>query len=169
MPDERAPGWVTMECLSPVSGVSTPAACWPQSGAPPRADLVGAGGRNRTDLLLMGARPVLGTRYWFGPKRGSGWGWRPITWQGWLVTALDLAATVLVSTILKGTTRLEAVLGVVAALVAVCLLTGTDPGSAGDWPDSGRRQLPHPDEDPHLDEVSHRLEAYEKDHPTQSG
>jgi len=23
---------------------------------------------------------------WFGPKR-IGYGWRPITWQGWLVTA----------------------------------------------------------------------------------
>ncbi len=24
---------------------------------------------------------------WFGPKR-LGWGWRPITWQGWVLTLL---------------------------------------------------------------------------------
>ena len=113
----------------------------------------------------MGGRSVLGTRYWFGPKRGPGWGWRPITWQGWLVTALDLAATVSVSIILRGTTRVVATLGAVAALVAVCLLTGTDPGSGSDGPAFDPRRLPLPDEDHHLGEVSRRLEAYERGHP----
>ena len=127
-----------------------------------------AGGRNSGRLVPVGSRPVLGARYWFGPKRGSGWGWRPIPWQGWLVTALALAATVVASIILKGAARLEVVLGAVVALVAVCLLTGTDPGSGADWPDPGRRRLLNPGEEPHLDEISHRLEAHERDDPSQS-
>ena len=28
---------------------------------------------------------------WFGPKTGMGWGWTPVTWEGWLVTAVCLA------------------------------------------------------------------------------
>ena len=31
---------------------------------------------------------------WFGPKR-LGWGLRPVTWQGWLVTAVFVAAVIL--------------------------------------------------------------------------
>ena len=27
------------------------------------------------------------TAPWFGPKR-LGWGWRPLTWQGWLITLI---------------------------------------------------------------------------------
>ena len=30
-------------------------------------------------------------RPWFGPKR-VGWGIRPQTWQGWLITAVVIAA-----------------------------------------------------------------------------
>ena len=33
---------------------------------------------------------------WFGPKR-IGWGIRPQTWQGWLVTMLVVAAIVLIA------------------------------------------------------------------------
>ena len=29
-------------------------------------------------------------RPWFGPKR-YGWGWRPVSWQGWLLVALFVA------------------------------------------------------------------------------
>jgi hypothetical protein len=35
---------------------------------------------------------------WFGPKR-IGWGIRPQTWQGWLVTMLVVAAIVLIAVV----------------------------------------------------------------------
>ena len=31
-------------------------------------------------------------RPWFIRRKYTGWGWRPITWQGWLVTALIVIA-----------------------------------------------------------------------------
>ena len=37
------------------------------------------------------------SRSWFGPKR-IGYGYRPQTWQGWLVIAVSVAATILVAT-----------------------------------------------------------------------
>lgn len=39
---------------------------------------------------------VAGKKPWFGRKR-SGIGWRPASWQGWLVTALVVTAIVLVT------------------------------------------------------------------------
>jgi hypothetical protein len=32
---------------------------------------------------------------WFGPKR-IGWGWRPVTWQGWLITVAIPVAVFLI-------------------------------------------------------------------------
>jgi hypothetical protein len=56
-------------------------------------------------------------RPWFGPKR-FGWGYRPQTWQGWLVTALSVVAVVVAATVAKGSPWLYAV---VIAAVAVHL------------------------------------------------
>jgi hypothetical protein len=28
---------------------------------------------------------------WFGPKRYLGWGWTPISWRGWVTTAVFVA------------------------------------------------------------------------------
>ena len=42
-----------------------------------------------------------GTRKpWFGPKR-IGYGLRPQTWQGWLVTAVFVAVVLVVATLLR--------------------------------------------------------------------
>ncbi len=32
----------------------------------------------------MRTTPLLGTKLWFGPRR-HGWGWRPMSWEGWAV------------------------------------------------------------------------------------
>ena len=32
---------------------------------------------------------------WFGPKTGMGWGWTPVTWQGWLVTLACVATMII--------------------------------------------------------------------------
>jgi hypothetical protein len=37
-----------------------------------------------------------GRRPWFGPKR-IGYGLRPQTWQGWLITAVLVAVLILIS------------------------------------------------------------------------
>lgn len=74
--------------------------------------------------------PPLVNKPWFGPRRFPGWGWSPVTWQGWLVTAVFLVAILLCAFLLPGATIkviVEVVL--VALLLAVCALTGTRPGS----------------------------------------
>ena len=65
---------------------------------------------------------------WFGPKR-IGWGFRPATWQGWLVTAAYVGALLL--TIRLG--RSSAVFVVLlilesAAFLIVALLTSRKRG-----------------------------------------
>ncbi|HUC23818.1 MAG TPA: hypothetical protein VMA73_14005 [Streptosporangiaceae bacterium] len=72
----------------------------------------GFGGPLRSDRGFNGRRP------WFGPKR-IGWGYRPQTWQGWLVTALSAVAVVVAGTVAKGTPWFFAV---VIAAVAVHLV-----------------------------------------------
>jgi hypothetical protein len=66
---------------------------------------------------LLGGPGFGGRRPWFGPKR-FGWGYRPQTWQGWLVTALSVVAIIVAGTVAKGTPWLYAV---VIAAVAVHL------------------------------------------------
>jgi hypothetical protein len=39
-------------------------------------------------------------RPWFGPKR-IGWGIRPQTWQGWLVTAVFVAAVIGIAVLVR--------------------------------------------------------------------
>ena len=41
---------------------------------------------------------MLTSRPWFVARRRFGWGWQPSTWQGWLVTAVYLAAVLGCST-----------------------------------------------------------------------
>jgi hypothetical protein len=67
---------------------------------------------------LLGGPGFNGRRPWFGPKR-IGWGYRPQTWQGWLVTALSVVAVVVTAAIAKGTPWFYLV---VIAVVAVHLL-----------------------------------------------
>lgn len=65
---------------------------------------------------------------WFGPKR-IGWGWRPVSWEGWFVTVL-IVAVVIAACIAFGSSSMTIYVSVaaVAALIVVCLLTGTRPG-----------------------------------------
>ena len=65
---------------------------------------------------------------WFGPKR-FGWGWTPITWEGWLVTVLFLAV-VLGTCLIFGRSPLSicVCIAATAVLVVICALTGLPPG-----------------------------------------
>jgi hypothetical protein len=67
---------------------------------------------------LLGDRGYNGRRPWFGPKPfGNGYG--PRTWQGFLVTAVSLAAVIVAGTLARGTPWFY---GVVIAAVAVHLV-----------------------------------------------
>jgi hypothetical protein len=76
--------------------------------------------------------PGLVDKPWFGPKRILGWGWIPITWQGWMVVAVFFAAILAGAYLIPGTiVKVVVELVLVLALLAVCALTGTRPG--GRW------------------------------------
>ncbi len=68
-------------------------------------------------------------RPWFGPKDYAGWGWRPVTWQGWLVTAAFIAVvgTAAAEFRFAITTLMVGVVSLAAFLVVVWL-TGAKPG-----------------------------------------
>jgi len=61
---------------------------------------------------------------WFGPKRYVGWGWRPCSWQGWLVTVAFLAGVVAAGV----TLHLWWTVPLVVAYLVVVVLTGDPPG-----------------------------------------
>jgi hypothetical protein len=66
---------------------------------------------------------------WFGPKNGMGWGWTPVSWEGWLVTALCLAVFFGAYFVFgRAPMTTYVMLGSVAALIIACLLAGTAPG-----------------------------------------
>lgn len=65
---------------------------------------------------------------WFGPKR-IGWGWRPVSWEGWLATAVSAAVIVAAGFLFHSSPMfIYVTVATVAALLVVCLLTGTRPG-----------------------------------------
>ena len=70
------------------------------------------------------------TRYWFRAKR-YGWGWTPITWQGWAALAAFAALLVADWLVFPPTKALPAyiacVVGLTILLVAVCWLKGEPP------------------------------------------
>jgi hypothetical protein len=60
-------------------------------------------------------------RPWFGPKR-FGIGYRPQTWQGYLVTLLLLLFVIIITTVTKGHSPLI-LLAIVPAIVVPYLIT----------------------------------------------
>ncbi len=61
---------------------------------------------------------------WFRRRR-VGFGWRPVSWQGWLVTLLAVTAAVVVVVVSRGSAaRIPALVAVVALYSIVALLTG---------------------------------------------
>jgi hypothetical protein len=68
---------------------------------------------------------------WFRARR-YGWGWRPQTWQGWMITAIFCLATFTGSLLLamhkaSAITINAFVLLLVIALVVICWRTGERP------------------------------------------
>ncbi len=65
---------------------------------------------------------------WFGPKRVLGWGWTPVSWEGWLTMGVFLVLVLLSVVIWHGVGTVIAAVVLVGALLVVCLLTGDAPG-----------------------------------------
>ena len=75
------------------------------------------------------------TQYWFKPKR-YGYGATPVTWQGWMVTLLAVAAMITVSLCLRLTEKNDWVLVVMLgfdALVVVALVIVSRRKTDGEW------------------------------------
>jgi len=76
--------------------------------------------------------PRMTDKPWFGPKRYFGWGWSPVSREGWVVSGTALALVILAMTLLSSTARTWAVALVVAGFVAVVFATGDPPGGPRD-------------------------------------
>ena len=83
---------------------------------------------------------------WF-VRRQIGFGWRPATWQGWLITALGVAALVTVEVIFRvrrSPIGIGVLVGVIAVVALITAVTARRPALAPARPDT----TPAPDEPP---------------------
>lgn len=65
---------------------------------------------------------------WFGPKQTLGWGWTPVSWEGWTTIGVFLVLLLPTVIMLQGAIHVVAVTVLLGALLVVCLLTGDPPG-----------------------------------------
>lgn len=70
---------------------------------------------------------------WFGPRAWLGWGWTPVSWEGWVLCLAAVAAVVGLTVLFPEDPGLvgPVVLVVVAVLAAACILKGSSPGGPG--------------------------------------
>ena len=71
--------------------------------------------------------PLLGSKVWFGPRR-FGWGWDPVSWEGWASIGGYLVVCIALPLAVPERWALPAVLGATAAFVLLAILKGTPPG-----------------------------------------
>jgi hypothetical protein len=68
-------------------------------------------------------------RPWFGPKRYVGWGWTPVSWEGWAVTAIFAVAAIAGRAHFgPGMPGVVAIGVCLTAYLGIIVLTGTKPG-----------------------------------------
>ena len=68
--------------------------------------------------------PLVGHKAWFGP-RSFGWGWDPVSWEGWVSTAAWFVASLGLAGV---NAPWPSVTVLVVGLLATCILKGTPPG-----------------------------------------
>ena len=72
--------------------------------------------------------PLFTKKPWFGPKI-AGWGWTPVSWQGWLATVIFVLLVSGAVRLFEGATAAPiAVILLVAAFIGLVPATGTSPG-----------------------------------------
>ena len=65
---------------------------------------------------------------WFGSKRYIGWGWTPVSWEGWAAIGAFIVLLLFSVIVLQGVVSVIAVTALVGVLLVVCSLTGDPPG-----------------------------------------
>jgi hypothetical protein len=95
-----------------------------------RAGEVGLEKNQRAGVIMAAMRtsPIIGRKAWFGPRR-FGWGLEPVSAEGWLVTFLFAAVSILVRRQKLGPRWLRYALG--GGFLALAVLMGSAPGGAG--------------------------------------
>jgi len=78
----------------------------------------------------MRTKPLLGQKAWFGPRR-VGWGLSPASYEGWVTTAVAVAA--IIGLAAAGRHDRWIALLVVILLLIVVFLKGTSPGGPRAW------------------------------------
>jgi hypothetical protein len=80
-------------------------------------------------------------RYWFGPHR-FGWGWSPVSPEGWVFTAALALVGIVSSRALRRRPFSQLAVAVIAtaAFMLVVMATGTKPGSTLCGGGSGERK-----------------------------
>jgi hypothetical protein len=78
----------------------------------------------------MRITPLIGDKVWFGPRR-HGWGWRPVSWEGWVILVGSTVSSVVVRRWMRTEhpdweRRTRVLSG--AAVLGVMMLKGTTPG-----------------------------------------
>jgi len=68
---------------------------------------------------------------WFGPKKGIGWGWRMLSWEGAVATAIFTLLVVMSVLIWRGSSVVPVVV-LLALYFGMVLLTGDPPGGPSD-------------------------------------
>jgi hypothetical protein len=75
----------------------------------------------------MRTSPLVGEKVWFGPRR-LGWGLEPVSVEGWLITAVCVAAAIWARQRRGESTRLPRLIAI--ALVAMTVVKGSSPGGS---------------------------------------
>lgn len=78
----------------------------------------------------MRVQPLIGRKVWFGPRR-LGWGWSPVTAEGWAVLAGGVAAAIALASTVRHAPWVSLI--AVAVMLAIIFLKGTSPGGPDEW------------------------------------
>lgn len=73
----------------------------------------------------MRAKPLIGRKAWFGPRR-LGWGWSPVTAEGWTVLVVGVGGVIVLAAAVPH--ALWASLVVAVVTLAIIILKGASPG-----------------------------------------
>ena len=74
---------------------------------------------------------MITSRLWFGPRR-FGWGWTPVTWEGWALTIVAVIAVGAIGYFFgHSPLGIAAMLLCLAVFCVIVVLTGGRPGGPG--------------------------------------
>ena len=73
--------------------------------------------------------PLVGRKAWYGPRSG-GWGWDPVSWEGWVALPGWSMGGLFVASRFEGAVASAVVAGSILGLVATIVLKGTSPGGS---------------------------------------